>query len=379
MGIIQRVRVIGILGCSMLSVLPPAIAQNVDDGHGREWQQFKNYAGVSWNSLAARCPHDGATPCSLADGRPGDWIWATADQVKQLMSYWAPELATQPSSENAFAANGFLSSFQPTFSFCGTYQCGTSGAGLTSSRDIHGVPIVGSAGWGTNLVSFTGGLGVGPSGDAAAGSNGVGAFFFRYTGPGIFAYDDAGTLPSPDGGTAVANVLANDWIAGVRATVANVSLSQESASVEGITLDTADGSVDVALGTYALVYRICEIANPGNCDNATATVTVRPNRIDAVNDYGRGSSKTANTPIASVLANDTLNGLRAATPAVVLTQVSLTPATSGITLNLTTGAVTVKTKTSSGLYYLTHSICEAASPTNCDTAVATIELSGKSN
>jgi hypothetical protein len=467
----------------MLFALPSAIAQNVDDGHGREWQQFKNYAGVSWNSLAARCPQDGATPCSLADGRPGDWIWATADQVQQLMSYWAPELATQPSSENAFAANGFLSSFQPTFSFCGTYQCGASGAGLTSSRDSNGVPIVGSAGWGTNLVSFTGGLGVGPSGDAAAGSNGVGAFFFRYTGPGIFAYDDAGTLPSPDGGTAVANVLANDWIAGVRATVANVSLSQESASVEGITLDTADGSVDVArgtlagthtliywicdsanpascddatvtvtvrpyvinaiddagaispstggtaipnvlandllgsqratvatvqlstvsltpalpgvnlnaatgavvvdqgaaLGTYALVYRICEIANPGNCDNATATVTVRPNRIDAVNDYGRGSSKTANTPIASVLANDTLNGLRAATPAVVLTQVSLTPATSGITLNLTTGAVTVKTKTSSGLYYLTYSICEAASPTNCDTAVATIELSGKSN
>ena len=80
-----------------------------------------------------------------------------------------------------------------------------------------------------------------------------------------------------------------------------------------------------------------------------------------------------------MLANDTLNGARAATPAVTLSRVSLTPASSGITLNLATGAVSVKAKTSSGIYSLTYRICEAASPTNCDTAVATIELSGKSN
>jgi large repetitive protein len=156
-----------------------------------------------------------------------------------------------------------------------------------------------------------------------------------------------------------------------------------SPQVAGITLHAGTGAVTVAQGTpvgaYALAYQICEIANPGNCDTANATVTVRPNAIDAVNDYGRGSSKVANTPIASVLANDTLNGVRAATPAVKLSQVALTPATSGITLNLTTGAVSVKPKTSSGVYSLTYRICEAVSPTNCDTAVATIELSGKSN
>ncbi len=473
--------------CAQLVFLlaaPFAAAQTVNDGHFKEWQQFKNYAGVTWNSLAARCPLDGLTTCDLTPGgQRGDWVWATGEQVQQLLSYYAPELATQTSSNNFVAAETFLSAFQPTFSFCGTYSCGASGAGLTSSKDNNGVPIVGNAGWGMTNVSISGGLGVGPSGDPAVGNSGVGAFFFRFTGPGVFAYDDSGTVASPAGGAAIANVLANDWIAGVRATVLNVSLSQESSSVPGITLDTTDGSVDVtngtavgthtliywicdlanpadcddatvtvrvnpyvinavddsgdispavggaaianvlandllgtqrpttstvqlstvalspevvglsldtttgavqvsrgiALGTYTLVYRICEIANPGNCDTAMASVTVRENPINAVNDYGRGSSKVANTVIASVLANDTLNGQRAATPAVVLSRVSLVPNASGITLNLSSGAVAVKAKTSSGTYALTYRICEAASPGNCATAVASIELSGKSN
>ncbi len=463
---------------------PQAIAQTVNDGHFKEWQQFKNYAGVSWNSLAARCPQDGETPCSVvAGGPPGDWIWANGAQVQTLMSYYAPELASQSSTANFFAAETFLGVFQPTFSFCITYQCGASGAGLTSSRDENGVPIVGSVGWGTTPVSISGALSVGASGDANVGNFYVGAFFFRSTGPGVFAYDDAGSVGSPDGGTALDSVLVNDWIAGVRATPANVVLFEESSSHDGVHLDLADGSVEVAHGTpagvhtlvysicdranpascddaavtvtvrpyvvdavndagfispavggvaipnvlvndllgtnrattgnvlistvsvspanagvaldasngavtvqpgtdvgsYSIVYSICEIASPDNCDSAIATVTVRPNPIDAVNDYARGSSKVANTPIASVLANDTFNGARAATPTVVLSRVSLVPATNGIQLNLATGAINVKAKTSSGTYNLTYRICEAVSPANCDMAVATIELSGKSN
>ena len=196
----------------------------------------------------------------------------------------------------------------------------------------------------------------------------------------INAVDDAGAISPATGGVVVANVLNNDLLGSARATAATVLLSSV-AEEPGVTLNTATGAVTVAQGTavgdYSLVYRICEIANPGNCDTALVSVTVRETPIDAVNDYGRGSSKVANTVIASVLANDTLNGQRAATPAVVLSRVSLVPAASSITLNLNTGAVTVKAKTSSGLYNLTYKICEAASPSNCDTAVATIELSGR--
>jgi len=119
---------------------PYATAQTVDDGHFKEWQQFRNYAGVSWNSLATRCPQDGATPCDTSvGGPPGEWIWATGAQVQQLMSYYMPEVEVLPGANNFFAAQAFLTAFQPTSSFCITYACGASGAGLTSSRDENGV------------------------------------------------------------------------------------------------------------------------------------------------------------------------------------------------------------------------------------------------
>ena len=55
-----------------------------------------------------------------------------------------------------------------------------------------------------------------------------------------------------------------------------------------MTLDPATGAVNVApgtpAGTYTLVYEICEILNPANCDTAMATVTVGAALIDAVDD-----------------------------------------------------------------------------------------------
>ena len=37
-----------------------------------------------------------------------------------------------------------------------------------------------------------------------------------------------------------------------------------------------------AAGNYSLVYKICEVLNPTNCDRATVTVPVSPAVIDAV-------------------------------------------------------------------------------------------------
>src|SRR5262245_35153121 len=88
---------------------------------------------------------------------------------------------------------------------------------------------------------------------------------------------------STAGGTAVGNVLANDRFNGAQATTENVVLSAVSTTNDGVTLDPADGSVDVAAGTvggtHTLVYRICEPASPTNCDQATVTVTVVPQTI----------------------------------------------------------------------------------------------------
>jgi hypothetical protein len=197
----------------------------------------------------------------------------------------------------------------------------------------------------------------------------------------VEAVNDSGWASPSTGGTAVGSVLTNDRLSGTLATTSNVSLSLVSMSPQGggVTLDLADGSVDVARGTalgdYTLVYRICDKTNPGNCDEAAASISVRNFVIDAVNESARVSSKTGGTAIASVLANDTLNWVRATTSTVQLSQVS--PAIPGITLDLSTGAVTVKPKTNSGLYNLVYRICEIAAPTNCDTATVTLDLSGR--
>ena len=186
----------------------------------------------------------------------------------------------------------------------------------------------------------------------------------------IDAVDDkpAFSLPST-GGTAVANVLANDRLGGAPATLASVALSQRSTTDPRISLDAGSGAVGVAagaaLGTHSLVYRICELASPENCDEASVVVTIRdPNLIDAVNDSA--SSAAGRTALATVLANDRLGGASATLSTVKLTALSSTHA--GVTLNVATGAVSVASGTPAGSYSLAYRICELADPANCDQA-----------
>src|SRR5206468_8648290 len=131
------------------------------------------------------------------------------------------------------------------------------------------------------------------------------------------------------------------------------------------------------VGTQTLRYAICEIATPPNCGEAIVTVTVSHLPLSAMNDLARGFSKIANTPLASVLANDRLNGVLATTANVKLSFVSLTPVNTMIRLDLTDGSVDVLGKTSSGTYSLVYEICELAMPGNCARATVTVDLSGR--
>jgi YVTN family beta-propeller protein len=190
----------------------------------------------------------------------------------------------------------------------------------------------------------------------------------------IDAGDDSGTV-STAGGTAVANVLANDRLGGLPATPAHVTLAQQSSTSSGVVLDPVTGAVEVAPGTpigiHALVYRICEIASAANCDDGTVSLTVRaPFVIDAVED--RASTVPGRMALASVLANDTLDGTPATAARVTLSVVSSTAA--GIQLNPNTGLVFVLVGTPPGTQTLTYRICEIASPINCDTADVTIDV-----
>ena len=196
----------------------------------------------------------------------------------------------------------------------------------------------------------------------------------------VVANNDQGTASPSTGGSAVANVLTNDFLGSTRATISSIVLTQVSTSNPGVTLDVTDGSVDVArgtvLGAHSLLYKICERVNPTNCDEASVAVTVQAYVINAVDDSARASSKTGGTAITSVLRNDLLGNAVATSANVKLALVSA-PA-KGITLNLNTGAVTVAPKTSSGLYSFAYRICELADLSNCDQATVTLDLSGRS-
>ncbi|MCH7400536.1 hypothetical protein, partial [Belliella kenyensis] len=183
--------------------------------------------------------------------------------------------------------------------------------------------------------------------------------------------DDFDSINGRIGGT-TASVLINDTLNGTPVNPADVTLSLVDGDSE-LTLNS-DGTISIApntpSGSYELEYRICEILNPGNCSTAIATVTVEaapilanPDNFDSIN--GRIGGTTA-----SVLINDTLNGIQVNPTDVTL---SLVDGDSELTLNAN-GTISIAPNTPAGTYELEYRICENLNPSNCSTAIATVTV-----
>ena len=219
----RRIAAFAILGTILFSTSAPA--QAVDDGHGKQWRQLTETTGASWNEVAQVCPRDGISACAGAAGGSDltGWVWATDSEVVELFSNYTQDILTNTTVQGQqyfFAASAFLSSFRPTFSFFITYQSGQFAAGWTASMDAAGQPLAGSVSAGTTPVSFAGSFAVAAVSDPAAADGMRGVFLWRPTGLGthaVIANDNVGQVPSPAGGKAVPDVLANDWLAGARA------------------------------------------------------------------------------------------------------------------------------------------------------------------
>ncbi|MBS7787856.1 T9SS type A sorting domain-containing protein [Flavobacterium sp. CYK-55] len=113
----------------------------------------------------------------------------------------------------------------------------------------------------------------------------------------IEANDDSFTLSNLDGTTTPpgnGSVLFNDTAGGQPANLNTVSLNLLSTTNPNVGL-TPDGRVsansNTPSGLYTLIYQICDLTAPGNCDTATVTVLV---------DYCR-----ANTPIIDAVTQPT--------------------------------------------------------------------------
>lgn len=93
--------------------------------------------------------------------------------------------------------------------------------------------------------------------------------------------DDIGTVPT-SGGTAVANVAANDLVNGATATLGtsgNATVAQSGTWPTGISLNTNTGAVTVAGGVlapgdYTVIYALCDKGVPPSCKTGSITVTV---------------------------------------------------------------------------------------------------------
>jgi hypothetical protein len=168
----------------------------------------------------------------------------------------------------------------------------------------------------------------------------------------------------------------NDTLNGLAVTIGtapgNVKMTTGTLPA-GITVDTATGIVTVAPNTpaanYPIIYTICEVNNPTNCDTTTSIVIVLTPIIDANQDTaGPINGTTGGTNVVNVLTNDTVNGT-----AFNLNQINLTTITSNDNLTLNAdGSINVAPNTPSGTYTLTYQICEKTNPTNCSQADVSI-------
>ncbi|WP_372794912.1 beta strand repeat-containing protein, partial [Lutibacter sp.] len=127
----------------------------------------------------------------------------------------------------------------------------------------------------------------------------------------ILAINDNGSGIEGTASTAVANILANDDLAGATPTTGTVILTEVSSTSVNVTLNTATGAVDVSAaataGTYSIVYQICETANPTNCTTGEVTVTIADlGNPTAVDDNISITEDTTIATVISALSNDSL-------------------------------------------------------------------------
>jgi uncharacterized repeat protein (TIGR01451 family) len=192
----------------------------------------------------------------------------------------------------------------------------------------------------------------------------------------LIASDDSGSVGGATGGTAGVSVLENDRLGGAPVDPANVTLRQVSSTDPGVSLDVARGTVVVApdtpLGTYTVVYEVCERLNPGNCDSAIASVTVTEATVVASPDARSIGGRSGGSAVPSVIANDTVNGAPADLARVSLALVSST--SPSLSLDLGSGMVDVLPGTPAGSYTLVYEICETLNPANCGQGTVTLAV-----
>jgi hypothetical protein len=171
----------------------------------------------------------------------------------------------------------------------------------------------------------------------------------------VTAIPDAGTVSSGTGGTAVANVTANDVINGLPATLGaggNATVAQVGTYPIGVTLNPTTGSLSVAQGTapgsYTVAYQLCDRLTTPTCATGIISFTITPGISGTVlNDANgltdniiNGSGTNAGGLFAILISGaNTVVASVSVSPAGIYRFDNIAPATYSIRLSITAGTV----------------------------------------
>ncbi|UWY30506.1 gliding motility-associated C-terminal domain-containing protein [Flavobacterium sp. TR2] len=177
------------------------------------------------------------------------------------------------------------------------------------------------------------------------------------------------------------NVFDNDTKNSQPLNPSDVTLKTTAADPKGyLTLD-ANGNIVLGAnppaGDYELTYEICEKLNPDNCSSNKVKVTVGTPIIDAVEDVIASINGNIGGTTISLAANDKLNGspITVGTAAGEVKFEIIGTLPSGLTLNAD-HTITVAPNTPKGNYNVEYKICENTNPTNCDSVIVTVPVTG---
>ena len=144
-----------LLGSATSASAAPLLVDYVD-GSGRQWAALTGTTGFTWNAISSVCAQDGVTACvaDLGSVEATGWIWATQDQLRDLLyglnvpggtlaagtylegnSAWAPAVLT---TFDPTLVNGTLSSVQGWTSTVSTSQLSFAG-GVTNVYASNGL------------------------------------------------------------------------------------------------------------------------------------------------------------------------------------------------------------------------------------------------
>ncbi|MFC4729043.1 Ig-like domain-containing protein [Coralloluteibacterium thermophilus] len=172
-------------------------------------------------------------------------------------------------------------------------------------------------------------------------------------------------------------VLDNDTLDGLPPAVDAVDVTVLVQPANGTVVVGDDGTVTYTpdpgfSGEDVYQYQVCETLNPGNCASATVTVTVLPNRVEAIDDTP-GSVGPGEPLDVVVVGNDTSTGAPLDPHSV---RVSTPPANGQATC--TAGTCTYTPRPGFvGIDTFVYEVCDTSWPVVvCDTATVTIDVEG---